>query len=108
MTQQYVPELGKLAPDNAFRDAVHVAVAPIVAGEDLIPGAHVGLINNQAYGAHPEPIGVVDPFLERGPNRGEKFWLFLYPNTVTSLRHAWTHPAFKVVVPTLKETSHGA
>lgn len=96
---QYVPNLGHLPGPDARRDAVHVAVAPVEAAEELQPGQHIGLIDNKAHGNHPSPVGVVDPFLSTVVNLGERFWLFLYPNTVTSLRHVWTHPAFKVQVP---------
>ncbi len=37
-------------------------------------------------------LGIVDPFLELPVQRGQKFWIFLLPNTITSLRHDWTHP----------------
>ncbi len=36
----------------------------------------------------------IDPYLEESVKPGEWCYLFLYPNTVTSLRHEWTHPAF--------------
>lgn len=92
-----VPDVGNLIDTNdARRDAIHVAVAPVEAAEDLLPGQHVGLVAGRAS-AEAESIGVVDPFLTSPVLKGQRFWLFLYPNTVTSLRHVWTHPAFAVV-----------
>lgn len=80
------------------RDAIHIAVAPVVAGERLYPGQHIGLAGNDGETASLEAphIGIVDPFLPRYVEPGEHFWMFLYPNTITSLKHVWTHPAFKV------------
>jgi hypothetical protein len=100
---QYVPALGKLIESNAFRDAVHIAVAPVVAGETLSPGRHVKLGDDlrATSGGASETIGIVDPFLTADVQQGQRFWLFLYPNTVTGLRHAWTHPAFKPKAPAL-------
>ncbi len=105
MTQQYTPNLGNLANDGARRDAVHVAVAPVVAAHSLPPGHHVGLnadghaiaLSNNRRTA--ETIGIVDPFLGHLVDKGECFWLFLYPNTVISLRHVWSHPSFISKVP---------
>ncbi len=90
--------LGKIITAPQQRDAIHVAVAPVVAVQDLVPGQHVGLRkdNGEAYFTSPgdkDAVGIVDPFLTSRVRKGEKFWLFLYPNTVTSLRHEWTHPA---------------
>jgi hypothetical protein len=100
MTQQYTPNLGNLPDDDARRDAVHIAVAPVVAGSRLQPGRRVGLASDgRAYSVQVEQIGVVDPFLTEPVEAGQRFWLFLYPNTVTSLRHVWTHPAFTVKEP---------
>ncbi len=98
-------EIGKLITSPQERDAIHVAVAPVVAADDLHPGDHVGFCDDcderarnrvskpNSFSNH-ETIGIVDPFLKAPVKYGDKFWLFLYPNTVTSLKHHWTHPAF--------------
>jgi hypothetical protein len=97
------PRLGSLITDgDRRRDAVHVAVAPVTAAGRLVPGQHVGFIhagNTEIVGASTSPIGIVDPFLCEDVQQGQRFWLFMYPNTVTSLRHVWTHPAFAPRVP---------
>lgn len=81
--------IGKILDSPQERDAIHIAVAPVVAVSNLEPGAHCGI-----DGTAKNPIGVVDPFLRGQVRRGQTFWLFLYPNTITALRHNWTHPAF--------------
>ena len=94
-----LPKLGQLVPvGENRRDAVHIAIAPVTADQDLIVGSHVGLKpgTTDLVGYFPSTaVGIVDPFLtERVVKKGQRFWLFLYPGTVTSLRHVWTHPAF--------------
>lgn len=89
-------KLGQLVKSEAARDAVHVAVAPVVATVRMRPGCHVGLDEEGAaeISETRHCIGIVDPFLTEDVLPGQRFYLFLYPNTVTSLRHEWTHPAF--------------
>lgn len=91
------PKLGKLISGDANRDAVHVAVAPVIAAQDLNPGTHIGFVqdDNMYVGTCDKSIGIVDPFLAHGIKKGSKFWMFLYPQTTTSLSHYWEHPAFK-------------
>lgn len=89
--------IGKLIVGTAQRDAIHVAIAPVVAAMTLSPGTRVGFMDdgNENVGLRPDrEIGIIDPFLTEPVKRGQRCWLFLYPNTVTSLRHDWTHPAF--------------
>ena len=91
-------ELGKLIEDeNEQRDAIHIAVAPVVAGEIMAPGTRIGLVggSSETVGIDADHIGIVDPFLSGAVFKGDRFWMFLFPNTITSLRHDWTHPAFK-------------
>lgn len=99
MKDDTLAKLGKLVDLNAGRDAVHIAVAPVVADERLSPGQHIGLDSKGRAVQYwrtssQQPIGVVDPFLLNRVNSNERFWIFLYPNTITSLRHVWSHPAF--------------
>lgn len=85
--------LGTIIDDTQKRDAIHIAVLPIVATERLHAGQDVGLVDGGA-GKSPRPVGIVDPFLRVPVQPGERFWLLLYPRMVTSLRHVWSHPAF--------------
>jgi hypothetical protein len=85
--------LGTILDETAARDAIHVAVATVMAACKLSPGAHIGVCDGQAGTHHLPFIGIVDPFLERSVQVGEIFWIFIYPRTVTSMRHLWTLPA---------------
>lgn len=96
----YTPNLGELCDDSGRRDAVHIAVAPVIAAVDLHPGWHVALDKDgRAVCRRDGAIGVVDPFLEKWVREGERCWIFLYPGTISSLRHVWQHPAFKPRLP---------
>jgi hypothetical protein len=86
--------LGSIITGEQHRDAIHIAVAPVVTAESLQPGQHVGLDANGQADSEAKHIGVIDPFLKSTARRGSTVWLFLYPNTITSLRHEWAHPAF--------------
>jgi hypothetical protein len=101
------PRLGQLIEDgDRRRDAIHIAVAPVTAAERLLPGQHVGLVRRgdvELVGPCGDTIGIVDPFLEAEVEPGQRFWLFLYPGTITALRHVWTHPAFTKAAATVKE-----
>lgn len=90
--------VGKLISEYAHRDAIHVAIAPLEALEPLQPGEHVGLSADGKADSTAKHIGIVDPFLTKAVKRGERFYMFLYPKTVTGLRHDWTHPAFTSAV----------
>jgi hypothetical protein len=90
--------LGMIIDNTAARDAIHLAVEPAVAGEDLFAGQHVGRDENGSYaylGPGGKHVGIVDPFLNRRVLKGERFWLIVYPRQITSLRHVWEHPAFE-------------
>ena len=87
--------LGKIITEEAERDAVHIAVAPVKAAGKLYPGQHVGLLaDGRAAVKDVEKIGIVDPFLPGPVFEGQMFWLWLYPGSITTLRHDWTHAAF--------------
>lgn len=99
-----VKTLGEFLPEfhNQSRDAVHIAVVPVTAGEDLRPGEKLRVtfdsllsseyvVMNGDY--NEDYIGRADPFIEGWQiKKGAKFWMWLRPGTITGLKHVWTHP----------------
>lgn len=99
VTTDALATLGTIIDDSAKRDAIHLAVVPMIAGSPLAPGEHV---NKNGSWEHPyteRAVGIVDPFLRTNVKPGERFWLVIYPRVITSLRHVWTHPAFADEAP---------
>ena len=88
------------------RDAIHLGVEPVEAGEQLAVGAIIGIKDGKAYQSTKrngiKALGIVDPFLESKVLPGQRFWLVVLPCQITSLRHVWEHPDF----PDSRETSH--
>lgn len=93
------------------RDAVHVAIAPVVSAYngDMAPGTQLEfaspgnseLVVPYVYATYAakgkynvKPVGIVDPFLYSNVYKGARFYMFLMPNTVRGIRHLWTHDAF--------------
>lgn len=88
--------IGTTHNTNHPKDAIHIAVAQVGAGELMKPGDHIGFKNNTstAYKFEVNTIGIVDPFLKKEVSKGQLFYMFLYPNSIHSLEHNWMHPAF--------------
>lgn len=87
--------LGTIITVGESRDAIHLAVEPVVAAYTLKPGQHVGFVDkDRRVGIVGNPLGIVDPFLTSNVEEGQVFWLIVYPRQITSLRHFWQHPAF--------------
>lgn len=96
--------------DMPPRDAIHVAAAPVTASETLSPGEHITFIQADCElvgRSKVAAIGIVDPFLQAPVKKGQRFWMFLYPNTVTTLTHQWEHPAFEKRMELMGRIKHG-
>lgn len=90
-------KLGEVIRGEQHRDAIHIAVAPVVAAMHLEAGDRIGLDSEGKASVNATKIGIVDPFLNQPVEPGEQFWMFLNPNTVTGMRHHWSHPQFPMV-----------
>lgn len=88
--------IGKLIDGTGEPDAIHVATMPVTAAETLKPGQHIGFKDEYRVTGKPQApyklLGIVDPFLKADVVEGQRFFMLLYPNTITGLRHVWTHP----------------
>lgn len=102
-----MPKFGEIIVDDfppLARDAIHCAVISMIAGEDLTGGERVGFIKGShrndlavTEGLCPDNVlGIVDPFLGDTfiVKEGQKFWMFLFPGSISGLQHRWQHPAF--------------
>lgn len=95
-TTDALDTLGSIITENEKRDAIHLAVENVIAGERLSPGEHVVLEDDgRAYATVANGgVGIVDPFIVGPVKQGQRFWLVVYPRQIHSLRHVWEHPAF--------------
>lgn len=86
--------LGTIIDETQKRDAIHLAVLPVVAGERLFASMDIAVVEGVAVTKSPKPTGIVDPFVKGPIQAGQRFWMVLYPRMITSLRHVWSHPSF--------------
>jgi hypothetical protein len=90
-----ISQIGKRLAPTQQRDAVHIAVCPVRCTEHFLPGEHVGIKDGKAIknrGGSVECVGILDPFMPHCMVGDEYVFVFLYPGSITSLRHEWTHP----------------
>ena len=86
--------LGDKPSQSNLRDALHIAVISLPAGEWIDPGVPVRVYNGTVVTCdRAECIGVSDPFMQYAV-KGTLVWVCLNPNTVTAVHHVWEHPAF--------------
>lgn len=99
-----LPDLGG---KEVRRDAIHLAVEPGIAGEDLLAGDNIRL-EQVDLGSGPgqgsvgrwfncsarRRMAVVDPFLTERVPEGGRFLAVIPPRQITSLRHVWEAPGF--------------
>lgn len=94
---EHIPHLGQAPEPYEERDAIHIAVAPLIAHRLLRTGEHIGVDPDDNTLSADAAVcgnycGIVDPFRTNYVKEGERFWLLLYPGTAVGLRHVYTHP----------------
>ncbi len=104
VTTDALETLGTIHTSPQFRDAIHLAVEPVICAQELSPGDDVVIEGGMAYNHVPGTnvriskgggMGIIDPFIKADViEPGQPVWFLLYPRQVHSLRHVWTHPAF--------------
>ena len=95
--------LGKAPFDLGEKDAIHVAIVSVRAGQVISPGQGVKLNEyNEAIPCNGRKgrLGVADPFRYSGIARGEYFWLLLSQDAVPNVKHVWEHESVDFSPPT--------
>lgn len=88
-------KLGQTLDGPGPKDAAHIAVVPVLLGEDMKAGDHARVVCGKAYRADHLAIGIIDPYLEQYHLwEGTWVYMFLYPNSITGVLHNWLLPEF--------------
>lgn len=100
MSDPIIKTIGTIHSRKMERDAIHTAILQVKAAEPLVQGTTVKLdeIGNAIHCRREEAIGIVDPFLTGAVEVGDKCWVFIFPGTVTGMRHHFTLPAIDKVM----------
>ena len=98
MSDKKVPKIGEVLSGPGDKDAIHIAVVPVLLGEDFdggVAGHPVRIVGGKAYRANYGAIGILDPYLTNYfLGEGSWVYMFLNPGSITDLRHEWTLAAF--------------
>lgn len=91
-------ELGATPPDDARRDAIHVAIIPTTYRSDAgfaraCAGDRVGFQEDGSVQCcfTGQWDGIIDPFLEGFVESGSRIWVLMRPGAIKRLRHTWEH-----------------
>lgn len=104
MAKDNAMTIGQLVGHTGVRDAIHCPIISAVAKMNLNVGTPVSILETgeaEQSDLH-TCVGIVDPFLRRCVQRGEQFWVWVRPGSISSLTHKWTHkliPDFAEIVP---------
>lgn len=91
--------LGKTPDEIGTKDAIHVAIVSVRAGEYIARGQRFKLNEfNEAVADH-DGFAVVDPFRKSDVTRGDVFWGLLDQREVPNVRHEWDHPEINEFIP---------
>lgn len=89
-------ELGQTPPDDAKRDAVHVAIVPATYSSETVfacAGDRVMFNEDGTVRSCLSDLwdGVIDPFHVGFVKSGQRVWVLMRPGSVKNLRHTWEH-----------------
>lgn len=97
--------LGQDLGNDAKRDAIHIAVEPLLAMEVLKPGQRVKVSYSGEYAKAANGDdwqGIVDPWRTEDVQVDQRFWFIMRPGVVKDLRHVWDAEGFKSSFETIE------
>ena len=85
--------LGKTPLILGEKDAIHVAIVSVRAAKHIELGSWCKLNEHREAVScnRKEGIGIADPFLNKGINTGDNFWLMMDGSQVETVSHTWDH-----------------